>query len=195
MSPPSAQSLAEMRTESGFSAGHAARTAVSTLGKARFGREHTSEWVLGEDSGIEVAALGGRPGLDSARWARRRRRRALLERARRRRATGARGTSASSSRSRPEGEELRGTGMLEGTIAPEPRGDEGFGYDPIFVPDGEERTVAELGNDWKREHSHRALARAKALDGRSSGRRAPTRRDSASSSVPVVDRRPVRATS
>ena len=49
----------------------------------------------------------------------------------------------------PEGEERRGTGTLEGTIAREPRGSEGFGYDPIFVPDGETRTVAELGNDWK----------------------------------------------
>ena len=58
----------------------------------------------------------------------------------------------------PEGEELRGTGTVEGTIALEPRGSEGFGYDPIFVPDGESRTVAELGNDWKREHSHRARA-------------------------------------
>jgi XTP/dITP diphosphohydrolase len=58
----------------------------------------------------------------------------------------------------PEGEELRGTGTVEGTIALEPRGSEGFGYDPIFVPEGESRTVAELGNDWKREHSHRARA-------------------------------------
>ena len=62
----------------------------------------------------------------------------------------------------PEGEERRGAGTVEGTIAREPRGSEGFGYDPIFVPQGETRTVAELGNDWKREHSHRALA-AKAL--------------------------------
>jgi XTP/dITP diphosphohydrolase len=58
----------------------------------------------------------------------------------------------------PELEELRGTGILEGRITDTPRGSEGFGYDPIFVPDGEERTVAELGNEWKREHSHRARA-------------------------------------
>jgi XTP/dITP diphosphohydrolase len=62
----------------------------------------------------------------------------------------------------PGGEELRGTGMLEGRIATEARGTEGFGFDPIFVPNGEERTVAELGNDWKRENSHRANA-ARAL--------------------------------
>ena len=62
----------------------------------------------------------------------------------------------------PAGQELRGTGTLEGRIAAEPRGTEGFGFDPIFVPEGEERTVAELGNSWKRQHSHRANA-ARAL--------------------------------
>src|SRR5581483_139925 len=62
----------------------------------------------------------------------------------------------------PEGEELRGTGTVTGRISHEPRGSEGFGYDPIFVPDGEERTVAELGDAWKAENSHRARA-ARAL--------------------------------
>ena len=51
-----------------------------------------------------------------------------------------------------------------GRIASEPRGGEGFGYDPIFIPDGEERTVAELGNAWKTRNSHRARAAAE-LDG------------------------------
>ena len=58
----------------------------------------------------------------------------------------------------PHGEEERGTGTLEGTVAHEPRGSEGFGYDPIFVPEGETRTVAELGNSWKARNSHRARA-------------------------------------
>ena len=62
----------------------------------------------------------------------------------------------------PDGQEHRGTGILEGRIVEERRGSEGFGYDPIFVPDGKERTVAELGNDWKAENSHRARA-ARAL--------------------------------
>ena len=62
----------------------------------------------------------------------------------------------------PEGEELRGTGTLSGRIAPEPSGAEGFGFDPVFVPDGETKAVAELGNEWKAEHSHRANA-ARAL--------------------------------
>ena len=78
-------------------------------------------------------------------------------------ATAGRATSASSSRSSPDGGEHRGTGTLEGRIADEPRGSEGFGYDPIFVPDGEERTVAELGNEWKRTNSHRARAAAALL--------------------------------
>jgi XTP/dITP diphosphohydrolase len=58
----------------------------------------------------------------------------------------------------PAGDELRGTGILEGRIAKEPSGSEGFGFDPIFVPDGEEQTVAELGDSWKAENSHRARA-------------------------------------
>ncbi|MDT7582285.1 MAG: XTP/dITP diphosphohydrolase, partial [Pseudonocardiales bacterium] len=62
----------------------------------------------------------------------------------------------------PSGAVVRATGTLEGRIADEPRGREGFGFDPIFVPQGEERTVAELGNEWKAEHSHRANA-ARAL--------------------------------
>jgi XTP/dITP diphosphohydrolase len=62
----------------------------------------------------------------------------------------------------PEGDELRGTGILVGRIAHEPRGSEGFGFDPIFVPAGEQQTVAELGNAWKAENSHRARA-ARAL--------------------------------
>jgi XTP/dITP diphosphohydrolase len=132
-------------------------------GKALFGRTRAEpdEWVVGEDSGIEVTALGGGPGVHSARsggddpvgW--------LLEQL----------AGAEDRRARyvselvivsPGGEEHRGTGMLEGRIATEPRGTEGFGFDPIFVPSGEERTVAELGNDWKQGNSHRANA-ARAL--------------------------------
>ena len=52
----------------------------------------------------------------------------------------------------------RETGTLSGHIAPAASGSEGFGFDPVFVPDGEERTVAELGDGWKAEHSHRANA-------------------------------------
>ncbi len=61
----------------------------------------------------------------------------------------------------PDGTEIAAEGRLEGAIVTgPPRGDQGFGYDPIFVPEGETRTVAELGDAWKREHSHRARAAA-----------------------------------
>jgi XTP/dITP diphosphohydrolase len=113
-------------------------------------------WVLGEDSGIEVDALGGAPGIHSARWSDD----GIGELLRRLEGVEHRGARYVCELVclSPEGEELRGTGVLEGRIAHEARGDEGFGYDPIFVPDGEERTVAELGNAWKRANSHRARA-------------------------------------
>ena len=131
--------------------------------KAEFGREaRPGEWILGEDSGIEVAGLGSRPGIHSARWAAEPVP-ALLEALRR---VGGEGRGAryvcELVALGPGGEELRGTGTLEGRIAEAPRGDEGFGYDPIFVPEGETQTVAELGKAWKAEHSHRARA-ARAL--------------------------------
>jgi XTP/dITP diphosphohydrolase len=114
--------------------------------------------MLGEDSGIEVAALDGAPGVHAARWAEDPIARLLaeLEGVTDRRARYVCELVAIS----PEGEELRGTGTLEGRIAGEPRGSEGFGYDPVFVPDSEELTVAELGNAWKRANSHRARAAA-----------------------------------
>jgi len=131
--------------------------------KAAFGHTRVPGWTIGEDSGIEVAALGGRPGIESARYA----------------PEGAPAIAkllgelgdAEERSARyvselvlltPDGEELRGTGRLEGRIAHEPTGSEGFGYDPIFVPDGEDHTVAELGNEWKALNSHRARA-ARAL--------------------------------
>ncbi len=127
--------------------------------KARFGRLHAAEgaWVIGEDSGIEASALKGRPGVESARWAADGVAKLLAEL-----------DGASDRRARyvcailavaPDGTEVEADGTLDGTIVTgPPRGDGGFGYDPIFVPVGETRTVAELGDAWKREHSHRARA-------------------------------------
>jgi XTP/dITP diphosphohydrolase len=134
----------------------------NALRKARFGREiaPADVWVLGEDSGIEAAALGGRPGIASARWAEDGVARLLEEL-----------DGEADRRARyvcelvalaPDGHELRGTGILEGAITSARRGSEGFGYDPIFVPLGDEQTVAELGDAWKALHSHRARA-ARAL--------------------------------
>ena len=119
--------------------------------------------MLGEDSGLEVEALGGRPGIRSARYG------AEGTEANERLIGELRGIDDRAARYvcelvliAPDGRELRGTGVLEGRIATEPAGSEGFGYDPVFVPEGEERTVAELGNEWKLRNSHRARA-ARAL--------------------------------
>jgi XTP/dITP diphosphohydrolase len=60
----------------------------------------------------------------------------------------------------PDGHEVAARGTLDGTIAAAPAGDGGFGFDPVFLSEGETRTVAELGDEWKREHSHRARAAA-----------------------------------
>lgn len=126
--------------------------------KARHGREHApgEAWVAGEDSGIEVAALGGAPGVHSARWADDGVARLLheLEGDADRRARYVCELVALS----PDGDELRATGTLAGVVADARRGEEGFGYDPIFVPTGHSGTVAELGSAWKAEHSHRAQA-------------------------------------
>jgi XTP/dITP diphosphohydrolase len=132
---------------------------ANALGKARFGRDvgPADEWTIGEDSGIEVAGLGGRPGVHSARFGGDDpvgRLLAAVEGVDDRRAQYVCELVALT----PAGEEFRGTGVLEGRIVDGPRGSEGFGYDPIFVPDGETRTVAQLGNDWKRGNSHRARA-------------------------------------
>jgi XTP/dITP diphosphohydrolase len=128
--------------------------------KADFARTVARDaWVLGEDSGLEVEGLAGRPGVQSARFAGTEHvPRLLAELA---------GLHGEGRRARyvcelvgisPEGEERRGTGVLEGSIAEVPRGSEGFGFDPIFVPAGETRTVAELGDSWKADNSHRARA-------------------------------------
>ncbi len=125
--------------------------------KAEFGHSLIGGWTIGEDSGLEVSALEGRPGLHSARYAPESapaiaKLLGELEGVEDRRARYVSELVAIS----PGGEELRGTGVLEGVIAHAPRGSEGFGFDPVFVPDGEERTVAELGDAWKARHSHRA---------------------------------------
>ncbi len=133
--------------------------------KAEYGRTLAGdeEWVLGEDSGIEVAGLGGLPGVKSARFGGADpvgRMLAELEGVEDRRARYVCELVALA----PDGRELRGTGVLEGRIVDEPSGTEGFGFDPIFVPEGLGRTVAELGNAWKAENSHRTRAARSLLE-------------------------------
>jgi len=131
--------------------------------KALYGREvgPADAWMLGEDSGLEVIALAGGPGVRSARYGSEdaggvERLLRELEGAEDRRAR----YVCELVLIGPDGRELRGSGVLEGRIAGEARGSDGFGYDPVFIPGGEERTVAELGNEWKSRNSHRARAAA-----------------------------------
>jgi XTP/dITP diphosphohydrolase len=146
-------------------------------GKAEFGRtvDPPDRWTIGEDSGLEVDGLGGRPGIRSARYAGpdatdEENVAKLLEQLEGVTGEGRRGRYVSELVAlSPDGKERRGTGLLEGRIADEPRGSEGFGYDPVFIPDGEEQTVAELGDHWKAGHSHRAAAARKLREAVGSG--------------------------
>ena len=121
-------------------------------------------WVLADDSGIEAAALGGAPGVYSARYAGESATDAqnlakLLDELRGRDDRRVRYVAELVAVS-PQGRELHARGELRGTLAAEPRGDGGFGYDPAFVADGESRTVAEMSAAEKDAISHRARAAA-----------------------------------
>jgi XTP/dITP diphosphohydrolase len=139
---------------------------ANARGKAAFGRQVGPEgaWILGEDSGIEVDALGGGPGVRSARFGGEGSGKERLLRELESVDDRAARYVCTIVAIGPAGDELVAVGTLEGVVAREPRGSEGFGYDPIFIPGGESRTVAELGNAWKREHSHRARAAAGLAD-------------------------------
>jgi XTP/dITP diphosphohydrolase len=143
--------------------------ADNALGKARAAAAATGRTSIADDSGIEAAALGGRPGVRSARYA---------------------GEDASDEenlalllREAPAGSALEYVcalayvdpaltaedhrlfeGRCAGTLASEPRGERGFGYDPAFVPDDrpETETMAELSDEQKDQISHRGRA-ARAL--------------------------------
>ena len=126
--------------------------------------EHTGYLTLGDDSGLEVDALNGAPGVHSARYA---------------------GENASDAQrieklldalkdvpndqrtarfkcamaiAEPKGQSKVVVGVCEGKIIRESRGVHGFGYDPVFVPAGYDRTFAELGDEVKNRISHRAKA-------------------------------------
>ena len=133
--------------------------------KAREFAKRTGQFCLADDSGLEIEALGGEPGIRSARFA---------------------GADTSYEIKNAKllemleltGDELRRArfvcamaladsdgsvvhtveGVCVGTIADAPRGKNGFGYDPIFVPDGYEKTFGELSDDVKQRISHRARA-------------------------------------
>ena len=136
--------------------------------KAHALRDATGEWSLADDSGLEVDALDGAPGVVSARYAGPDATDAanvalLLERLE---AVGAVSPSQRTARFRcvivlagPDGEELVAEGVVEGRIIDRRTGDGGFGYDPVFVPnEGDGRTFALMSPAEKHAVSHRGRA-------------------------------------
>ena len=139
--------------------------AENAIAKAQFYAAATGLLALADDSGLEVAALAGAPGVYSARYAGEGAsdadRRALLlselarvdSRDRRARFVAAVAIAT------PSGSVLNiSEGICEGTIIFESRGTGGFGYDPLFVPNGYDQTFAELSDEVKNLISHRARA-------------------------------------
>ena len=134
----------------------------NALLKARYIFENYHLDCFADDTGLEVEALNGAPGVYSARYA------------------GGEGHDAQANMLKLlheldgkenrkaqfrtaislilDGKEYLFEGVIKGEIIKEKRGDSGFGYDPIFVPEGYDRTFAELGNEIKNQISHRALA-------------------------------------
>ena len=134
----------------------------NALLKAQYIYENYQMDCFADDTGLEVEALNGAPGVYSARYA------------------GGEGHDAQANMLKLlhelegkenrkaqfrtaislilDGKEYLFEGVIKGEIIKEKRGDSGFGYDPIFKPEGYDRTFAELGNDIKNQISHRALA-------------------------------------
>jgi XTP/dITP diphosphohydrolase len=135
----------------------------NAVSKATYYAQNTSEWVLADDSGLEVAALNGAPGVFSARYAgpnasdSQRRLKLLneLEAVVDRKARFV--CSAVIADSNGKIQKLA-EGICEGVISEEARGDSGFGYDPIFIPAGYDLTFGQLSDQIKNRISHRAKA-------------------------------------
>jgi XTP/dITP diphosphohydrolase len=137
--------------------------------KAKAVAKWTKTWTLADDSGLQVDALGGEPGVRSARYAGENatdadRMKKLLDR------MIAVPDETRTARFRcviclvdPKGRAHTFEGECEGRIAHHPRGHAGFGYDPVFMPDGSSKTFGELGLEAKRRLSHRARAMERAV--------------------------------
>ena len=120
--------------------------------------------AMADDSGLEVDALGGAPGVTSARYAGEPCETTANNEKLLRELTGKKNRRARFrtviALCRPGQEPLTVEGFCEGTIIDAPRGTNGFGYDPLFVPDGYDQTFAELPSETKNKISHRANALA-----------------------------------
>lgn len=121
-------------------------------------------YVLGEDAGLEVEGLGNLPGIHTARYAGPNARDSenvakLLKMMQIRNVPNRNAQfKCATVVLTPEGEEWVFEGVLKGVISSKVLGTMGFGYDPVFIPEGESKTLAELGPGYKVQKSHRALA-------------------------------------
>jgi XTP/dITP diphosphohydrolase len=127
----------------------------------------TGKNCFGEDTGLEVEALGGAPGVKSARFAGEKatagENLAKLQELMKGQANrNARFVTVISLRL--NGQHFSFTGMCPGTIAEKPSGTEGFGYDPLFIPDGSEKSFADMTLTEKNQFSHRKKAVEKMVD-------------------------------
>ena len=139
----------------------------NSLQKARYVKEKFGYDCFADDTGLEVEALGGAPGVFSARYAgpghdsEANMRKLLKE---------LEGKTNRQAQFRTvvalllEGREYTFEGIVRGTILAERRGTAGFGYDPVFVPEGYAETFAEMGSEEKNRISHRARAVQKLAD-------------------------------
>lgn len=136
----------------------------NAMAKSRLVNQACHYPALGDDSGLEVMALEGRPGVHSRRFAPAKRGltqdqanlQHLLAEMKGQKKRDARFVCTLTLVI--EGLALHATGVLEGTLIEEPRGTHGFGYDPIFLPKGQSKTLAEMIPSEKNTLSHRAKA-------------------------------------
>jgi XTP/dITP diphosphohydrolase len=138
--------------------------AANAIAKARAAAAHAGRPALADDSGLEVEGLGGAPGPRSARYGgpglddAGRVARLLAELAGREGAARRARFVCVAALALPDGEVATARGECRGRIVAAPRGRRGFGYDPVFEPEGRGRTMAELPAEEKNRISHRARA-------------------------------------
>lgn len=148
------QSMADYRLESPEETGQSFEENAAL--KATFVWQQTGEWALADDSGLEVDCLGGAPGVATADFGGWERLLKVMETV----PEGERGAqfvcvlALKNSSSAP----LYFRGVCRGTIALQASGAAGFGYDPVFIPEGDKRTFAEMTKEEKQGMSHRGMA-------------------------------------
>ncbi|HAO47762.1 MAG TPA: RdgB/HAM1 family non-canonical purine NTP pyrophosphatase [Ferruginibacter sp.] len=126
----------------------------------------TGQDCFSEDTGLEVPALNGEPGVKSARYAGENRsfdaniEKLLANMAHKEDKTARFRTVISLMLDKKE---YRFEGICKGRIIPEKKGENGFGYDPVFIPDGSEKTFAQMGMEEKNQYSHRKKAMEKLI--------------------------------